>query len=54
VILEANGKSVRAAKLLDEEPCHKVTFQHISEESPQVPGMQIAARRSWMMPFLCT
>jgi len=54
MILEANGKSVRAVQLLDEEPCHKVTFQHISEESPQVPGMQIAPRPSWMMPLLCT
>jgi hypothetical protein len=52
VILGANGKNVRAVKLLDEEPSHKVTFQDISEGSPRVPGMQIEPRSSWMMPLL--
>jgi hypothetical protein len=51
VILEAHGKSVRAVKLLDDEPSHKVTFQYISQGSAQVPGMQIATRPSWMMPL---
>ena len=52
MILEANGKSVRAVKPLDKEPCHKVTFQHISEGSPNVPGMQIAPRPSWITSLL--
>ena len=29
-----------------------MTFQHISEGSPKVPGMQIAPRPSWIMSLL--
>jgi hypothetical protein len=52
VVLEANGKSVRAVKPLDEELFHNVTFQNFSEGSPKVPGMEIAPRSSWRMPCL--
>jgi hypothetical protein len=49
--LGANGKSVRAVKPLDEEPCHKVTLQDVSKGLPKVPGMQIQPRQDWMMPL---
>ena len=52
MILEANGKSLRAVKPLDEEPFHKVKVQDISEGSPKVHGMRIAPRPSWRMPLL--